>query len=391
MTTQSLNWAKSVLDTLFYKVAEPITGNLHNTEQICRMLADEPSRAAYVQELAYKALFLTLGLGQRAGQFTGGMPFEKFRQDCQRAAQDTSLPSIHVEGDPGMLYHSYTCTFYYRQYEYSRIDEGRPIGPRKGDVMLDCGACYGDTAAWAAQYDVKQIFSFEIAPANLKIMERTFRDNSMTDIAEAVPMALGAEPGTLWFTPDPRNDAAGTVGTQQKNNSIAIPVTTVDAFCSERGITPDFIKMDIEGSEYDALRGAEQTIRRCKPRLAICLYHHLQDMWRIPLLLKQFAPDYRFYCKKSHPFVKFVLFAESEERERERERERLAAVPYADTGPRIAGYAALVIFTGISCGPRKDCRKERPCGSVVSASTTGKDAGREKIPPRRRALTPFPP
>ena len=321
MTTQSLNWAKSVLDTLFYKVAEPITGNLHNTEQVCRMLADEPSRAAYVQELAYKALFLTLGLGQRAGQFTGGMSFEQFRQDCQRAAQDTSLPSIHVEGDPGMLYHSYTCTFYYRQYEYSRID-GNPIGPRKGDVMLDCGACYGDTAAWAAQYDVKRIFSFEIAPANLKIMERTFRDNSMTDIAEAVPMALGATPGTLWFTANPNNDEGGQVGMKQTPDSIPVPVTTVDAFCSERDITPDFIKMDIEGSEYDALRGAEQTIRRCKPRLAICLYHHLQDMWRIPLLLKQFAPDYHFYCKKSHPQVEFVLFAESEERERERERER---------------------------------------------------------------------
>ena len=320
MTTQSLTWAKSILDTIFYKGAESITANLRAIEQVCAMLNDEQSRAAYRQELAYIILYRVLGDARRASQFTGGMSFEKFQQDCLRAAQDTSLPSIHVEGNQGILHYSNTCTFYYRQYEYTEND-GTTVGPRKDDVMLDCGACYGDTAAWARRCGVAKVYSFEIDPGNLQIMERTFADNQLTDMAEAIPMALGAAPGTLWYKAAPQNPGGGIVRSDPMENSTPVPVTTVDAFCSERGITPGFIKMDIEGSEYDALRGAEQTIRRCKPRLAICLYHRLDDMWRIPLLLKQFVPDYRFYCKKSHPQYEFVLFAESEERERERERE----------------------------------------------------------------------
>ncbi len=176
--------------------------------------------------------------------------------------------------------------------------------------MLDCGACYGDTAAWAARYDVDRIYSFEASAANRDIMGKNFSLNGLQDMVESVPFGLARTPGTLWFSPDPDNDGAGIVSATQRQDSVPVPVTSIDAFCEERNIRPHFIKMDIEGSEFEALLGAEQTIRKATPRLAICLYHHIQDMWRIPLLLKKFVPGYHFYCKKSHPFVEFVLFAE---------------------------------------------------------------------------------
>jgi hypothetical protein len=72
---------------------------------------------------------------------------------------------------------------------------------------------------------------------------------------------------------------------------------------------PTFIKMELEGHEIPALHGAEQTIRQYKPKLAVCLYHKPADMWEIPLLLKNYVPEYRFFCKKSHPVCEFVLFA----------------------------------------------------------------------------------
>ena len=58
-----------------------------------------------------------------------------------------------------------------------------------------------------------------------------------------------------------------------------------------------FLKMDIEGAEYNALLGAEQTIRRHSPKLAICVYHGYDDLWRIPALIESFNPNYTFYLR----------------------------------------------------------------------------------------------
>lgn len=58
-----------------------------------------------------------------------------------------------------------------------------------------------------------------------------------------------------------------------------------------------FIKMDIEGSEYQAILGAENMITRHKPKLAISVYHKPEDIWQLPLLIYQFNPGYQFYLR----------------------------------------------------------------------------------------------
>jgi hypothetical protein len=60
---------------------------------------------------------------------------------------------------------------------------------------------------------------------------------------------------------------------------------------------PTFVKMDIEGAEYEAILGGRAIIQRCSPDLAISVYHRIEHMWEIPLLIKNMVPDYSFYLR----------------------------------------------------------------------------------------------
>ena len=62
-------------------------------------------------------------------------------------------------------------------------------------------------------------------------------------------------------------------------------------------VTITFLKMDIEGSELAALRGAERIIREQRPKLAICVYHKPEDLREIPSLLLSYHPDYKLYLR----------------------------------------------------------------------------------------------
>jgi hypothetical protein len=71
-----------------------------------------------------------------------------------------------------------------------------------------------------------------------------------------------------------------------------------------------FLKLDVEGHELDTLKGAEETIRRCKPRIAVCVYHKDDDLLTIPAYLKSLHPDYHIGLRHCNP-VRFdtICFA----------------------------------------------------------------------------------
>lgn len=72
--------------------------------------------------------------------------------------------------------------------------------------------------------------------------------------------------------------------------------TTIDQLVSEQQIDRvDFIKMDIEGAELNALKGAEAVIRKFKPTLAIALYHRVEDFYQIPGWINNLGLGYHFY------------------------------------------------------------------------------------------------
>lgn len=87
-----------------------------------------------------------------------------------------------------------------------------------------------------------------------------------------------------------------------------IKVTSVDQVLN--GEKASFIKMDIEGSEYEALKGCRSTIQKYKPKLAICVYHKINDIFEIPSLILEYSPEYKFYLRHYSPYhAETVLYA----------------------------------------------------------------------------------
>ena len=74
-----------------------------------------------------------------------------------------------------------------------------------------------------------------------------------------------------------------------------VSVVTLDDILKDESIT--FLKIDIEGAEYEALAGAENLIKRCKPKIAIAVYHRRKDIWELPMRLLELNDDYTFYLR----------------------------------------------------------------------------------------------
>ncbi|MDR2111924.1 MAG: FkbM family methyltransferase [Candidatus Accumulibacter sp.] len=194
----------------------------------------------------------------------------------------------------------YASVFVLEQYRYDDA-----VDVRAGDVFLDCGACCGETAVWALNKGADKVYAFEPNPEAQKYLLANAEKYGPDRIA-LVPFGVGASAGRAGMVTE-----AGNIGGTRLVEAAdgGVPVTSLDDWCRENAVRPDFIKMDVEGAETAALRGARQIITEYKPRLAICLYHRLSDMWEIPLLLREMVPEYRFWCRKNAIFVEFVLYA----------------------------------------------------------------------------------
>ncbi|MEI0604854.1 FkbM family methyltransferase [Brachyspira alvinipulli] len=79
--------------------------------------------------------------------------------------------------------------------------------------------------------------------------------------------------------------------TQEKSEEI-IDVISIDNFLDGNPIT--FLKSDIEGEEFNMLKGAENTIKKYKPKMAISVYHRPDDLLTIPKYIKELVPEYNF-------------------------------------------------------------------------------------------------
>ena len=97
---------------------------------------------------------------------------------------------------------------------------------------------------------------------------------------------------------DEGNSASRSFVYSYEQEVEGIPVFPLDNIVADQNLDRvDFVKMDIEGSERLALKGAVQTIERFKPRMAICTYHLPDDPLVIPRLVMNTRSDYLAHVK----------------------------------------------------------------------------------------------
>ena len=85
-------------------------------------------------------------------------------------------------------------------------------------------------------------------------------------------------------------------------------VETISIDTMLNGQRASYIKMNIEGSEKQALKGAEKTIKKYKPKLAVAGYHRTEDFWKIPSMIKEYREDYKLYLRSYMNHISFVYY-----------------------------------------------------------------------------------
>ena len=171
-------------------------------------------------------------------------------------------------------------------------------GIRPGDVVLDCGANVGVFAKKALAAGASRVIAIEPAPENLRVLKKNLAAEIAAGKVTVYEKGVWDKDDILKMSIDPTNSAADSFVRQREGGQfIELPLTTIDKLVAELGLERvDFIKMDIEGAERQAIAGAAETIKRFRPRMALCLYHLPDDPTVIPAAVLKIEPGYSFDC-----------------------------------------------------------------------------------------------
>jgi FkbM family methyltransferase len=162
---------------------------------------------------------------------------------------------------------------------------GTEGGVQPGDVVLDCGANVGTFTRTALARGARLVVAIEPTPSTVESLRRNFA-------SEIAAGRVIVYPKGVWDRVDTLDLAVGSDGNTTGNSfvfgrdlttKVKVPLTTIDLLVAELNLPRvDFIKMDIEGAEKQALRGAADTIQKYRPRMAIASEHLPEDPGEIP-------------------------------------------------------------------------------------------------------------
>lgn len=162
------------------------------------------------------------------------------------------------------------------------------------EVYVDLGAYNGDTIDEFLHYskgEYRRIIAFEPNSKNFEKLKKNCANLKNTDLWQ-----LGAYSKNTFLD---FNNKAGR-NSAISDNGTKTRVATVDSVLC--GSSASYIKADVEGADYETLLGMKNTLKNFKPKLNFSAYHRFEDIFRLPLLIKELNPNYNIYLRH-HPYI----------------------------------------------------------------------------------------
>lgn len=245
-----------------------------------RFICDRPDRGARASAARQ---FMRENYAQLKGLYDGDDAYTN-RLLAQRARESERFELV-----PVAEYRDLVCPIRQDYFSYETVSPS-------GDItLMDCGVYTGDSieAIYRVYGDaLRYIYAFEPDAENMSSTRATLRRIGLSEKTECFGCGVWERDGELRFKG--ANDALG----QDDSGDILLPVRTIDSVMRDRVVAGKLcIKMDLEGAECGALRGARETILRHRPWMAICVYHHMADILDVPQTIRDICPEYRFYLR----------------------------------------------------------------------------------------------
>ena len=162
-------------------------------------------------------------------------------------------------------------------------------------TYVDLGAYNGDTVKkyTALCPSIKEIYAFEPDKRNFKKLSLYCEELSAINTTLLNCAAYSSDTVLEFAASGNRNSSAASQGSFQ-HKTVEIEAKALDSVCK----SADFIKFDVEGMEFEALLGCRNLISNCQPDLLVSMYHKSEDLFKLPLLLKELNPSYKLYLRR---------------------------------------------------------------------------------------------
>jgi FkbM family methyltransferase len=269
----------------------------HKFQEVYDLLADDQSKRTLIWLIKYRVACLVLQSKEAAGQLFPPS-ISPFRWQ-QMFRQVDGLPEKKLEENLDV---DLIENFVLDGYNLPGL-----CSVEAGDVVLDLGAFNGNSSiALARSAGIGgKVYAFEPNPGMQEILLRNLDRMNCANV-EIVPKGVGDARNILKFS------VKGAASRFEPFGDVDVEIGRVDDFVAERGLAKvNFIKIDIEGFEMPALRGAISTIRTFRPKLAISVYHLHYDVHAVTLFIRDTCPWYKFYLRHNATHDgEIVLFCE---------------------------------------------------------------------------------
>lgn len=162
------------------------------------------------------------------------------------------------------------------------------------ESVVDCGAYTGDTLEefhTLVNGKCANYYAFELDPDNYQELAFMVKEKNLNYVT-CYPYGVWSETKDISYG---KMSSADSYSIFNQSETSQAKVVALDECLKDKPVT--LIKMDIEGAEMNALRGCSGIVKTQRPKMAICVYHRIEDMWLVPLYLRELNDNYEIYIR----------------------------------------------------------------------------------------------